>query len=260
MKVQLASDLHLEHFEDETELDFGLIICPSAPILVMAGDVATYDCPLLPLFLDWVSSKFDHVLWVLGNHEFYNTKRLSMCEIKNKLRSLCSLQRNVRILDNEFVMFEGVIFIGSTLWSHVPTEHQEKVQTMVSDYRYIFAENKNTQVTCHDTNKLHEESVEYIRNIIRQNKMFKKVVITHHAPSIDDTLHPRYNGSYLNFAFASNIAFDDGHGPDVWCYGHTHFNRTISKHPHGYRLVSNQFGYEGDHSGNIYKWDYVFEL
>lgn len=258
MKVQLVSDIHLEHLEDEEDLDFELILSPCASVLVMAGDVATNDCPLLPVFLSWVGSKFEHVIWVLGNHEFYNTKRVCMDQIKNKLRGMCP--KNVRILDNEFVIVDGVMFIGSTLWSHVPKEYRDKVETMVSDYRYIFSDSCSGIVTCEYTNKLYEECLAYIRHALEQDRCLKRVVITHHAPSMEDTLHPKYAGSPLNYAFASNIVFSNGKGPNVWCYGHTHYNQSIDNHTHGYKLVSNQFGYEGEHTGRIYKWDYVFDV
>lgn len=264
MKFQLVSDIHLEYLEDDegVELDFGAIIEPNAPILVMAGDIATFECPILPAFLNWVSTNFDYVFWILGNHEFYNTKRASMSDVKTKLKSLCP--KNVRILDNDSVVIHDVLFIGSTLWSHVPDEHVDKVYRTVSDYRYIYSDckvdEKNLCISVQDTNRIHAQSVAFIRNTLKQNKGKYAVVITHHGPSLLDTIHSIYHRSPLNHAFATDIAFDDDDGPDIWCYGHTHYNISVDKHPNGYKLVSNQFGYEGEHDGRLFKYSYCIEV
>lgn len=48
MKIQVASDLHLEHIQDNpNEVDFQDVIIPAADVLTLAGDISTYDCPLL---------------------------------------------------------------------------------------------------------------------------------------------------------------------------------------------------------------------
>lgn len=258
MKVQLLSDLHLEYLEDvlaEGEatagtIDFTMIVEPAAPVLLMAGDIATLECPLLPHFLQWVSARFENVYWVLGNHEFYNTKRVGMAVVKQRLAELCP--QNVRILDNETVVLDDVAIIGSTLWSHVPAECSRKVQTTVSDYRYVFGENERV-VTVDDTNRLHEESVAFLKNELEKYKGKYTVVVTHHAPSMKGTIHPTYCGSPLNHAFATDLELV--RWPDVWCYGHTHYNATIDDM--GCKIMSNQFGYEGEHDGRLYKFAFV---
>lgn len=260
MRVQLVSDIHLDALEEDgANIDFGLLITPSAPTLVMAGDISAYNCPLLSAFLSWVAGKFEYVFWVLGNHEFYNTKGLTMNDIKDRLRSLCP--RNVYILDNEYIILDDVIILGSTLWSHVPVQYTNKVETTISDYRYIFSNSSQGNIRVEETNQLYKESVHFIRTTLEEHKGKQAIVVTHHAPSMKDTIHPMYHGSPLNHAFASDIVFQDtDKAPDVWCYGHTHYNVRIDKHPNGYKLLTNQFGYEGEHEGLLYKFDCCVDI
>lgn len=255
MRVQLISDLHLEYLEEgDASINFAMLVTPSAPILLIAGDVATYDCPALPEFLNWVGSKFEFVFWVLGNHEFYNTKQVSMKDVKNKLQAMCP--QNVHILDNEAVIVDDMIIIGTTLWSYVPEKYIDKVQATISDYRYMYGSDGNL-ITVADTNRFHAESVAFIRGEVEKNRGKHVVVLSHYSPSLVDTLHPNYYGSPLNHAFASDIEMS---GVDVWCFGHTHYNVRIDKHSNGYKLVSNQFGYEGEHDGCLYKYAFVVDV
>ena len=257
MKLQLISDIHLEHLEEDNKniFDFSKILIPSAPILLMAGDISTYDCKLLSLFLLWISERFENVFWILGNHEFYNTEGLNMTDITIILRRLCP--KNILILDNEHIIIGDVLFIGSTLWSEVPLEYMHKIQRKLNDYKYIYHNDK--LINCKDTNDLYKKSVAYIRETLNKNKNNKLVIITHHAPSIYDTIEPKYRGDKLNYAFASNIILENSLDV-IWCYGHTHYNVNMNKQKNGYKLISNQYGYEGEHSGCLYRDDYTFEI
>ena len=42
-----------------------------APVLVLAGDIGTADSPTLQAFLAWAASRFELVLFLAGNHEYY---------------------------------------------------------------------------------------------------------------------------------------------------------------------------------------------
>ena len=67
MKIQVLSDLHLEHggFVPEHH--------PAADVIVLAGDLAPYTEGLVDQLADQWSSA-PHILYVLGNHEFYGTE------------------------------------------------------------------------------------------------------------------------------------------------------------------------------------------
>ena len=83
-KIQIVSDIHIEYKKEELNpLDF---FTPSAPYLILAGDIGSfYKYDQLKDFLQKTCKLFDHVIYVLGNHEYYKTsydcKPLSISEI-----------------------------------------------------------------------------------------------------------------------------------------------------------------------------------
>ena len=62
MKINYVSDLHLEFGPMEIEPDAG-------DVLVLAGDI---DIKCQVDWINSIASKFDHVIYVLGNHEFFD--------------------------------------------------------------------------------------------------------------------------------------------------------------------------------------------
>ena len=73
MKIQYASDLHLE-FEENRDFLASNPIKVAGDILVLAGDI----CPLIvqecaEAFWDWCEKHYDRILITPGNHEFYGT-------------------------------------------------------------------------------------------------------------------------------------------------------------------------------------------
>ncbi len=71
----------------------------------------------------------------------------------------------------------------------------------------------------------------------------KPVVLTHYAPSLDSTSHPRYEQGNSKFGFATQLRCAPG-TIHLWAAGHTHYNYDHGSE--GYRLVSNQFGYRDE--------------
>ena len=71
MRIQYASDLHLEFKENRTNLK-GRPLEKSGDILILAGDTIymTDEYYDLSIFDDW-SKMYDKVFMICGNHEFY---------------------------------------------------------------------------------------------------------------------------------------------------------------------------------------------
>ena len=72
MKIQYASDLHLEFAENRYFLEKGGQE-PVGDVLVLAGDVSYLgDQEMMKLwFFDWCAKNFRETFIVPGNHEFY---------------------------------------------------------------------------------------------------------------------------------------------------------------------------------------------
>ena len=75
MKVQILSDLHVEFHRDYGN-SFISSIKNNAEVLIVAGDLDTFD--RLDVTMGQLSDTYQHVVYVLGNHEYYfHSKDLS---------------------------------------------------------------------------------------------------------------------------------------------------------------------------------------
>ena len=121
MNLQLLSDLHLE-----SDPLFRAVPAPGADLLVLAGDVGSYqkrrDGSVMPE-PDWGLQRFSPlpqyagwpvpVLYVPGNHEY---DALDLDEAHLELRRTCD-RLGIQWLERETAVIDGVRFIGTTLWS-----------------------------------------------------------------------------------------------------------------------------------------------
>lgn len=71
MKIQFASDLHLEMAANAAWLQSHQLEV-TGDILLLAGDTAYLDEGVPEWFLDWASSSYQQVLLIPGNHEYYH--------------------------------------------------------------------------------------------------------------------------------------------------------------------------------------------
>ncbi len=69
-QIQLASDLHLEK---NSNIPFDQLIKPSAPWLALCGDIGYCEQEIYQNFIKWVSTKFEKVFVIAGNHEYYRS-------------------------------------------------------------------------------------------------------------------------------------------------------------------------------------------
>lgn len=261
MKIQIASDLHLEHIEDE-DVDFSDILNPSADVLALCGDIITYDSPLLQPFLEWCSSNFTFVLWVPGNHEYYTCDSLSYNELNLLYSYICSHFSNVFFMNKRSILVNNVLFIGCTLWSRIPGTHATQIESVLRDYRYIYTMS-GERLTVEEVNHLFDHHFTYICKELSAAKAlgYVPVVLTHHAPASTETSAPCYDESPHKYAFSTDIHVAElPCVPRLWVFGHTHYNVHHKQHANGYELVSNQFGYDGEHDGLLYKFAKVLEI
>lgn len=237
MKLQLASDLHLEHlarsFPGET------LIRPAhqADVLVLAGDVAQAS-NAIALFGDWPVP----VLYVLGNHEAYGAASIE--SVIEELRT-ASKSTSVRFLERDVVDFGGVRFLGCTLWTDYRlrsnrTQRQlmENAALRINDHRLIRTQSGELFSPEHALRE-HEISRAWLERELAIAYDGKTVVVTHHGPH-PLSVHPRYVGDPTNAAFVSDLT-ELLQKTDVWLHGHVHdsFDYSVA----GCRVVANPRGY-----------------
>jgi hypothetical protein len=118
MNIQLLSDLHLE-----SHPDFQAEPAPGADLLVLAGDIGSYQGGSLLAArgdADFGLARFSPVrgwptpvLFIPGNHEYDG---LDFDEAHVRLRDTCD-RLGLIWLEREIVVLGGVRFVGTTLWS-----------------------------------------------------------------------------------------------------------------------------------------------
>lgn len=118
MNIQLLSDLHLE-----THPDFVAAPAQGADVLVLAGDIGSYQAGSALHTqddADFGLQRFSPrhgwptpVLFVPGNHEYDG---LDFDEAHTRLRATCE-RLGITWLEREVITLGGVRFVGTTLWS-----------------------------------------------------------------------------------------------------------------------------------------------
>lgn len=168
MRINFFSDIHLE-FGDLTAPD------TDADVIIAAGDigVATQGA-------EWLKALKKPVIYVAGNHEFYNQDyQATLFE----LRQLCK-GSNVHFLENNRHIVQGVRFLGCTLWTDLFVEGDEKALELgqsLNDFRKVKYDGEPFDVN-HFTS-LHQKSRKWLEKELSKPFSGKTIVVTHHAPS-----------------------------------------------------------------------------
>ncbi len=246
LKIHVLSDLHLE---------FSSFSIPNvdANVRVLAGDIHTKERGL-PFAIQ--HSYNTPTLYVAGNHEFYGT---AIPKLYDKLRAM-SCGTNVTVLQNDQAIIDGVRFLGCTLWTDFGLLGSDsravamlEAKTTMTDYRKIRMSPSYRKLTAEATYAFHRSSLNWLEMRLAEPFSGKTVVITHHAPSARSIVD---SSDLINAAYGSSLdEFILAHPIDLWIHGHTH--NCVDYQIGGTRIVSNQRGYPGEHTG---KFDPSFVL
>ena len=225
MRINYFSDIHLE---------FGSLGLPdnNADIIIAAGDIGVYDQAI-----EWLIKLKKPVVYVAGNHEFYNH------EYRDTLRMLkerCA-NTNIHFLENNTFKYNGVRFLGCSLWTDLFIEGEETAAALgksLNDFRKIsFADGMfdPKQFT-----ELHKHSRAWLAKALARPYQGKTVVVTHHTPT-----HWSWNDSpnaIKKLAYCNDLkTLFHGHDISAWFHGHTH---SIGDYRiEGTRILSNTRGY-----------------
>lgn len=235
---QFMSDLHLELGQQYASFDFPA----TAPYLILGGDIgrlADYGAYLK--FLSRQTARYERVFLVLGNHEFHGMGFHSAVSAARKLEGedvlggkLCLLHR-----DREELLDGKVTVLGCPLWSRIPDESADLVRSRVKDFQKI------TDWSVQRHNEAHAVDLQWLRgevNALSHEAGKVVVVVTHHAPSVQETSRPEQVDGPQTCAFATDLLSEGGWGPvDYWMYGHTHYANDFERD--GVKVISNQRGY-----------------
>ena len=260
MKIAICSDLHLEF--DSISLEN----TENADVLILSGDICVAKhferdkkSDVLHAFFYECTQRFPNVLYIAGNHEHYDG---DFARTIPTLRSNLGDLRNLYILNNQFVIINGVGFVGGTLWTDMNKEDPITLQFIrgyMNDFRII--DNSNNKVnykdvngkfrqrdalfTPEDTVEEHKLMLNIIGTMMQSYPHLPFVVVGHHAPS-KLSVKPRYKDDHIvNGAYSSDLSEFILNNPRIklWTHGHTHdaFDYKIGST----RIVCNPRGYHG---------------
>lgn len=172
--VQIASDLHLEFYgkktlEEQDDL-FASIIQPKAPILALLGDIGIPTHPIYRRFLLQQAERFEAVLVLAGNHEFYDVDapgpkqkpddmtwsefcaaqgslKNSVQNMKAAIAAVCAEHPRLHFVDNTCVRIgeqaDAPALLCTTLWSQIPEDAIDQVWASMNDYAMIYTASDN---------------------------------------------------------------------------------------------------------------------
>jgi Icc-related predicted phosphoesterase len=234
VRVQYCSDLHLEFEQNKKYLTTSPIsVC--GDILILAGDIVPlHDEFLENSFFSFISKNYKQVFWVPGNHEYYYNN------ISDYSRSFnIQIHKNLNIVNNIDLQYDGIQFIFSTLWSRISRVNEKNIEQRISDFECISTNKRKFKAS--DFNKLHDESLSFLKQSLNGIKD-KTVIVTHHIPSVLCN-SPVHNSSDINEAFCVDLTdYIEKCNANFWIYGHSHFNQKPLVIGNTF-MLTNQLGY-----------------
>ena len=278
MKIAIASDLHLEF--GDLEFDNS----DHADVLILSGDIcvaadldmrdrrqtemgfARARSERFHEFFERCTTNFPHVIYVMGNHEYYHSDfATALDDMRRKLAYLS----NLYILEREIKVIDNVAFVGGTVWTDMNQEDPltlYHMKSMMNDFRIISNSNKQVNYRTFDdvdnpdqptfrTREAKfspEDAVEqyrlfvaYLQHCVEDRPEQKFVVVGHHAPSRLSTHEQYANATIMNGGYSSELDEYIQDHPQIrlWTHGHTHhnFDYMIGQT----RVVCNPRGYHG---------------
>ena len=247
MKIQYASDLHLE-FPENTEWLANNPLRVTGDVLVLAGDIGIFgkagDIGIFGRsgygehpFWDWAAAHYRQIIAIPGNHEFYRFHDLDTMHDgwRRRIR-----RNNVRCVYNAVIpLADDIDLIATPLWSLIAVEKAKRTERGVADFSRIKWSGNNLDAA--RFNDEHRRCFKFLKDAVAASRAKHIIVATHHVPSrMLNALE--HQGSEIGGAFTVEL-FDyiESSPIEYWIYGHSH--RNIDALIGGTRCVSNQFGY-----------------
>ena len=254
LRVQVASDLHLEFVQRRFPGHSTIEPHPDADLLVLAGDIHN-GASVLSAFGDWPVP----ILYVIGNHECYGRV---YDEERESLRVACA-DSNIVLLDQDVVTTGDLAvrfpawassrsaalpdtrFIGCTLWTgyrYAPCGMSHEAQMGIAERRlndHRLIRLSTGPFDAQAALAFHEADCAWLRDELARPTEGETVVITHHSPS-DRFVHPRFQSDPLTGAFVTDLP-DLLELAQLWIHGHHHDSSDFVEH--GCRVVCNPCGY-----------------
>lgn len=268
MKIHLMSDLHIDLTDNIRSISD--VIDPnidtSNTILILAGDIGN---PIDKSYWDFMiscSDRYKHVIFITGNHEYYNDCA-SIDETNDTIiKKINELSKNnLHFLQKNKIDIDGITFIGTTLWTQINKKYSFEILSQMNDFRSIVkatAQNNGYEkINIQDICNTHIDQLEWLKNTIKSEINNHVIVITHHLPT-HKLSHRKYSKYYqLSSAFYTDLSNADIFNSKIkyWFCGHTHTEMEYIDETTGTVFYVNPMGYEGENNSfKVKEFDFNF--
>lgn len=131
MRIQYASDLHLEYYD---KTPFPLLLKPAAPVLALAGDLGYPGRRAYRDLLHYCSRNWAQVFVVAGNRELYCTQKKWTADLLlEQCAAMANKFPNVQFMNQTRAEFGGVTFLGESFGLLQPEHTSTWVRDQLRD-------------------------------------------------------------------------------------------------------------------------------
>lgn len=228
LHFDLVSDLHADKWQDDPDWQK----LKTSDLVIVAGDVAaTID--EVKKELTRLSAAYDTVLYLDGNHEYYEALALENCPdltvTEDRLRLVAAGLPNVHYLKDAVFIRDGVAIIGRNgFWDHqfgetITVEQGEKA---LADKWGVSAEDIKTFTR--QAQKDFEELRDEVRRLGDDPSIHTIIVVTHTVPHKDLVFEKLKKRSPEGAGYAGNsqmekvLKEDKNKKIKFWLFGHVH--------------------------------------
>ena len=252
MKIQIASDLHLEMRKRHAPQPHDFRPVEGRDVLVLAGDIGTHlnAWPFIEREL-----RRSPVIYVPGNHEYYSWQAREHTD--EAWRHKAQQNPDLHYLVAESVTIDGVRFWGAPWYSDLDGNRDR--------WRLRFVEGAINDFSPQFNNAGRWTIARHLDEHARQTRLLREqagrvdVIVTHWPPT-RDALAPRFKGDSLNSYFVNDSEELVAEiGAQCWISGHVHdAYRALTGNT---RVIGNPTGYPGEAPQNqLFRPDFAIEV
>ena len=256
MRIQIASDLHLESWRGAMPDERAFRPAEGRDLLVLAGDIHVELGALAFVERELARSP---VLYVAGNHEHYGS--MTHEALEEAWRSIAHETPGLHFLNGQAATIDGVRFYGcpwySGLWGDDEPKAAAAIGRYVTDFRAPYDDAGKWTV------RRHVQTHRRQTQAMRRHAGEVDVVVTHWPPTLH-ALHPMFADAGSTEVLLNRYFINDEEAlvremdARVWISGHTHM-------PHEARVartlsVGNPTGYRNEARGHGFRPDRVVEV
>jgi predicted phosphodiesterase len=229
MKIRLFSDTHVNFYNEAAPLidklnKYFVNVNSKKELLIVAGDVGNFVTgnKIEQKYLDMLKyfcSRWNHIILVPGNHEWYNSK-IPFETVDNMMRNECK-NLGIIYLNKNIYKYKDYTFIGCTLWSNVDKRFWPFMKHKYEGF-----------MTYEKMIKINANHIEWLDKTLKSLYNKKVIVITHHLPSrkLIGGIYVRPEYRISNTAYFTDLEWLIRKNSNIqyWFCGHSHVNKLVT--------------------------------